>query len=305
MLTPRELKELYQQGKNISAILRSEEGTQSNTEENIEVSYDLQSGSYIDAMRSPAMMAHKQKYTAEIVRIISSLCHPESILEAGVGEATTLSEVIRRLPNQDIRAYGFDLCWSRIAYAKQWLTERAVSDVTLCTGSLFHIPFCDNSVDVVYTSHTIEPNGGNETPILKELYRVARQYLILLEPGYELAGSDARKRMEQHGYCKDLIGVARNLNQKVITHELFPHTANPLNPTAITIIEKQPKTRARVISTDVLACPKFKTPLQKKGDIFFSPEALCVYPVLAGIPCLRLENSIIASHYLETANAHA
>ena len=32
-----------------------------------------------------------------------------------------------------------------------------------------------------YTLHSIEPNGGNEKPILQELYRVARKFLILLE----------------------------------------------------------------------------------------------------------------------------
>ena len=34
-------------------------------------------------------------------------------------------------------------------------------------------------------------------------------------------------------------------------------------------------------------------------EIIYSPEALSVYPVLCGIPCLRLENAIIASKYPE------
>jgi ubiquinone/menaquinone biosynthesis C-methylase UbiE len=32
----------------------------------------------------------------------------------------------------------------------------------LVVADLFHIPFADNSVDVVYTSHSLEPNGGRE-----------------------------------------------------------------------------------------------------------------------------------------------
>ncbi|NEO35161.1 MAG: class I SAM-dependent methyltransferase [Moorea sp. SIOASIH] len=301
MLTPRKLKLLYQQGQNISAILRQEQNTQHNTEEIIEVSYDLQAGSYIAAMKHGVMAQLKKDYASEIVRTILSLCNPTSILEAGVGEATTLFEVIKSFPNQGIKSYGFDLCWSRVAHAKAWLKQQCISNVTLCTGSLFHIPFSDNSIDVVYTSHSIEPNGGFEEPILRELYRVAKNYLVLLEPGYELASAQARERMDSHGYCKNLVGIADKFGWTVVKHQLFPYTAIKLNPTAITVIKKQLEDVGKE-ATCVLACPKFKTPLEKIGEVFFSPEALCVYPVLAGIPCLRVENAIVASHYPELMN---
>jgi ubiquinone/menaquinone biosynthesis C-methylase UbiE len=42
------------------------------------------------------------------------------------------------------------------------------------TGNIFSLPFLHNSIDIVYTSHSIEPNGGKENLLLKELYRVAR-----------------------------------------------------------------------------------------------------------------------------------
>ena len=43
--TARQLKELYEQGRNISAFLRTEMGVAYNTPEIIEISYDLQTGS--------------------------------------------------------------------------------------------------------------------------------------------------------------------------------------------------------------------------------------------------------------------
>ena len=226
MTTPRQLKELYKQGTNISAFLRDEMGVENNTPEIIEVSYDLQTGSYVAAMESETTAKHKQEYSKEIADTILSLCQPQSVLEAGVGEATTLSGVLEHLGN-DVSSYGFDLSWSRVAYADKWLAGKGFADTVLCSGDLFHIPFLDNSVDVVYTSHSIEPNGGSEKPILQELYRVANKYLILLEPGYELANDQARQRMESHGYCRNLVKHSESLGYDVMKHELFPYVMNP------------------------------------------------------------------------------
>ena len=293
-LTPRELLDHYREGTNITRLLRERSGLDHNPPEAIEMAYDLQAGSYIDAMSDPQMSAHKSSYSEEIARNILSLKRPKSVLEAGVGEATTLSGVLEHLG--EVQAYGFDLSWSRIACARRWLSDQDAGPVTLCTGDLLAIPFADNSVDVVYTSHSIEPNGGKEAPILSELYRVARGYLILLEPAYELAGDEARKRMESHGYCRNLPHEVTRLGGEIIHHGLFPFSANPLNPTAITVVRKHGNNTA---SEHVLACPQFRTPLLDMGDMLFSPEALAVYPVIAGIPCLRQDNAVLASKFPE------
>ena len=295
VITPRKLKEFFAQGKNITALLREQHNTSLNTEEIIELAYDLQAGSYIKGMESAVLSEHKREYSREIADIISSLCKPDSIMEAGVGEATTFSGVLKSL-SPDITSYGFDISWSRVAYARQWLYKHELTTTHLCTGSLFEIPFMDNSIDVVYTSHSIEPNGGNEKAIITELYRVAKKYLILLEPGYELASDEVRQRMDAHGYCKNLKETAYSLGYNVLEHKLFPYSANPLNPTAITVIEKN---ESNLCSAGVFACPKYKTSLEELGGMMFSEEGLTVYPVIDGIPCLRTENGIIAGKYRE------
>jgi ubiquinone/menaquinone biosynthesis C-methylase UbiE len=296
MITPRELQSLCDRGHDISATLRKETGSAANTEEIIELAYDLRTGSYMAGMKNPDRAKHKAEYSAEIAKTIRSLCKPESILEAGVGEATTLSGVMRDLGLGDCATHGFDLSWSKVAYARGWLEEQGLPGVSLCTGSLLHIPFCDDSIDIVYTSHSIEPNGGKEEPILRELHRVARRFLILLEPAYELVGAEARERMESHGYCRNLKGTCESLGYRVVEHALFPFSANPLNPTAITVVEKNAEASR---PDQILACPRHKTPLEEIGGMLFSPEALVVYPILAGIPCLRIGNGIVASKFPE------
>jgi uncharacterized protein YbaR (Trm112 family) len=297
MMTPRELKALYEQRQSITEHLRREKGTDGNTEAIIEIAYDLQTGSYIAALDDPKAAKEQAAYAEEVARTIQGLCTPSSVLEAGVGEATTFAGVLGRLGG-GVAGYGFDLSWSRVAYARRFLAGHGLNGVTLCTASLLQMPYADDSIDVVYTSHSIEPNRGREEPILRELFRVAGRYLILLEPAYELASAAARQRMDSHGYCRDLPGVARSLGYEVVQHQLFACNSSPLNPTAVTIIKKN---TVHQPPSHVLACPKFKTPLRQVAGMFFSEEALVVYPVVAGIPCLRTENGIVASKYEEVA----
>lgn len=294
MITPDELKYRYSRGENISSLLREASDVQRNSQDIIEVSYDLQAGSYIEGMKSSEMIKHKEEYTSEIANNILSLCSPHTILEAGVGEGTTLSGVVGNL-GVNIESYGFDLSWSRVAYAKKWLSRKGVSNCKLCTGDLYNIPFSDNAIDVVFTSHSIEPNGGSEKEILLELYRVTKKYLLLFEPGYELASLEAKERMDSHGYCKNLVGVAESLGFNVIKHELIDSIYNPLNPTAMVVISKC----TEETPSSIFACPIYKTPLVETEAAMYSEKALVAYPKLGGISCLKIENGILASKYTE------
>jgi ubiquinone/menaquinone biosynthesis C-methylase UbiE len=296
MKSAKQLKEHYKNGQNISQLMREERKIDYNSDEIIEMSYELQSGSYSRAMAKDSYKDHKNKYSKELTDTISYLCNPKSILEVGIGEATTFSGVIKNLP-KIINCFGFDLSWSRVAYAKKWLDSLNIKNHKLCTGNLLDIPFLENSIDVVYTSHSIEPNGGKEEEILKELYRVTNKYLILLEPGYELTNEENQKRMDKNKYCKNLEKISKLLGFKVLKHELFKHSINSMNPTAITIIEKNSDKQEAI--SNPFACPKYKTVLVKYDDCYYSDEALSVYPIVNGIPCLRVENSILASKFSE------
>jgi uncharacterized protein YbaR (Trm112 family) len=160
---------------------------------------------------------------------------------------------------------------------------------------MFNIPLPNSSIDVVYTAHALEPNGGMEEPLIAELYRVAKRYVVLVEPAFEFACGEGKKRMIEHRYCTNVYESARLLDLKVLTHRPLDSVENPLNPPAITIIEKNSK----VATVRKLVCPQYKTELQDIGGMLYSPEALAVYPVLQGIPCLRVENAITASKYPE------
>jgi len=107
-------------------------------------------------------------------------------------------------------------------------------------ADLFHIPAEDDSVDAIYTSHSIEPNWGREEEALKELLRVARRAVVLVEPIYELATPDAQARMAHHGYVRGLQATAETLDCIIDEYRLLGPLGrvNPLNPSGVIVMKK-------------------------------------------------------------------
>ncbi|MBU3142320.1 methyltransferase domain-containing protein [Clostridium sp. CF012] len=287
------VKQLYLENTNIIKHLKETEGNNYNSIEDIMISYDFQAGTYSKAYKEDSLFSNK--YCFELAQCIGNLGKYNSLLEVGIGEATTLAPLILSLENKPNKCYGFDISWSRIKYAKQFLNDLKISNVELFTGDLFCTPFKDNSIDIVYTSHSIEPNGGKEKEALMELYRITNKYLILLEPSYEFANEESKERMLSHGYVTNLYSTAKKLGYNVIEHKLFGICSNPLNPTGLIIIEKN--LNSEVLNP--LCCPVTKTDIVKKNNAYFSEESLLAYPIIDEIPCLLSQNAIIATKFLE------
>lgn len=229
-----EVKKIYENGGNIMDFLKSKSKSHQNSTESILISYDFQAGTYTEfAKNHPDYI---NNYTGSIAKVLNQLDY-RSIIEVGVGEATTLGNVIQRLSKKPDNVYGFDLSWSRIKYAQKYMKEKNVA-AFLFTGNLFNAPVSDNAVDVVYTSHSIEPNGGREREALIELYRITNKFLILLEPTYEFAEDEGKKRMEKLGYIRNLYSIAKELGYRIIEYRKFDYSSNPLNPTGLIVIEK-------------------------------------------------------------------
>ena len=53
LMHPKVLVDAYRRGENITALLRNLDAQDGNTEAIIETAYDLQAGSYVEAMAQP------------------------------------------------------------------------------------------------------------------------------------------------------------------------------------------------------------------------------------------------------------
>jgi len=158
------IKLAYTKNQNIMKILRSKNKTHLNSPEMILYSYDLQSGSYLKKLKNLKFRSYKKKLGVRISKIISEL-HVETILEAGVGEASTLYDVMNSKLLKKSKFLGFDISLSRLLYAQKYLSKLQKYSTLFCS-ELCDIPLKDNSIDLTYTFHAIEPNHGREITIL-------------------------------------------------------------------------------------------------------------------------------------------
>lgn len=292
----------YDRGENAMEYARITSHVPGNSSISTLIAYDLQAGTYTAAAR--ANTADRSRWCSQLAKVLSPyLTNESSVLEVGCGEATTLAGVLKSLIVKPRHALGFDISWSRCAHGLSWLAENSVS-ANLFVADLFEIPLADSSVDVVYTSHSIEPNGGKEKAAIKELMRVARRAVVLVEPIYELADIEAQLRMKNHGYITNLKGTAESLGHTVIDYRLLDYCFNPLNPSGLVIIEKF-NFEAPCDSPDSSIdwrCPVTHSKLLEHSKGFHSPESGLVYPVLAGIPLLCTSHAVVASSFVTINN---
>jgi SAM-dependent methyltransferase len=288
------MRAAYARGENAMEYARSLTSSSVNRTAATLIAYDLQAGSYVAEVRSN--LQENVRWCAQLATFLAPLVDAQtSILEVGCGEATTLAGVVQQLPQAPSRALGFDISWSRCAEAVRWLAEQRV-EAAIFVGDLFNIPLEDACVDVVYTSHSLEPNGGRESDALRELLRVARRAVVLVEPLYELADPEAQARMRRHGYVRGLAEGAERLGGKLTVCRLLDYVRNPLNPSGVIVISKGERDAvpARV---PAWRCPLTGAPMHRDdaGDAFVVAEAGLAYPVLRGIPLLSREHVIVAS----------
>ncbi len=292
----KRIKDLYET-KNINIIkwLKQRNNEEINDISDILISYDFQAGTYIEKYKKNKQARFDYlKRLAGIIDKINVEC--KSLLECGIGEATVLIPLLESIKRQFDIIGGFDISWSRVKYGMKFASEeyKGNGKISLVVGDLFNIPCPDNSFDIVFTRQVLEPNRGKEKELLSELYRVTNKYLILIEPAYELASDEAKKRMNEHGYIQNLYSSAIELGLNVVTWELYGTNEVELNPVGLMIIEKNPNSNP---AFGGWSCPITGVNIFRKGDAYYSDESLLAYPILGGVPLLTRDNAVVATHF--------
>lgn len=315
------IKKMYDENKNIMEFFREINNSNSNSSNSILHSYDIQSGSYIkkynDLINNDDAYAEvllngvqtklkKLDYFNTWAQYINDVLKPldfSSFFDAGTGECTTLYSIINNNIQfwKDKNIYAADISLSRILYGRRFINSLPDKfNINYFTGNLLNIPLTDSAVDIVFTSHSIEPNTNKERDILQELYRIAKKYLVLIEPSYNLGNIETKNNIDKHKYIKNLYSTAKELNYNIIDYRLF-NLIDYTNNSEIIIIEKSNEDVVDNNTTEQhnYACPVCKNKLIYHNNNYFCSDCFLIYPVINNIPVLNKENSILCSKYME------
>ena len=104
----REICQLFDRGINIIEWINEQEGARHNSPTAILYSYDTQAGSYTAMLENPAIREVKDKLGRHLAAILNELA-PGSLLDAGTGEATSLSPILGYMRKKPAHILGFDV----------------------------------------------------------------------------------------------------------------------------------------------------------------------------------------------------
>lgn len=113
-----------------------------------------------------------KNFQKQLVSLVKE-CAPKSILDVGCGEAFNSSAILNEI---DAAYTGIDLDAGAVE-----LAQKRVPQGTFKTGSIYELPFEENSFDLVLCNEVLE-HIDNPTAGLKELFRVSSGPVILSVP---------------------------------------------------------------------------------------------------------------------------
>lgn len=288
-----ELKQRYVQGENISQLL-SKGGA--NTETSIEVAYELQAGSYSEAVLKN--IEFFDLYTKELADVIVNHAELDTgywILDAGTGEMTSLAGILRFLP-ENINVKSFDISLSRILAAKQFVknTVNVQQRIDGLVAEMSSIPFADGCFDLVMTVHALEPNRGREDVLIRELLRVCGKKAIFFEPSYEDNTEEGKSRMDSLGYVRDIEKHIKNNGGELVDKIKINNVSNALNPTYAFVVKMLDEKKSNVGVN--YKCPISNSILKQYGGYFWSEDGMYAYPIIEGVPILKRKSGIILAN---------
>ena len=290
----------FANGQNVMDYLRRRHGINHNTSDIIELSYDLQAGTY--AKTTELHIQERLDYT----KLMSEFIRPHlngatSLLDVGTGELSTISLLANHLDN-NTTVVAFDISWSRLfkgqEFWNKWNKNNTLK-LNSFVADMKEIPLLDNSVEVVISNHSLEPNGQYLKQILPEIFRVCSQVCVLFEPSFELNSAEGQARMAKHGYIRNLQQESEALGGTVLSVELFPLTHSKINPTACYVIAPPKHSKMSTNSINQFSVPGTNLPLTPMDDFLFSKDMALAFPILKNIPVLRSDKAILATALLD------
>ena len=249
--------------------------------ENVKKKYDKISGSYIYSIKNENNFYAELKdgsvvkcngnihqYYADIISKIIKQTKSKSFLENGARELTQFKMICVLLKKNNYKINktgGLDISFRRLLVGKNYLKKNNNKIDYIVQGNAAELPFADNSFDLIYTVHCLEQVPDLFEQSVNEMLRVAKNYVVLVEPSFELSNKITSNYIVYKGYVQINKKLLSNIKYKYFKRIKLPFKQY-LNGAELIIYKKKSKKNKR--SKVEFICPKNKTIIQKrKGTI--------------------------------------
>ena len=242
------------------------------------MSYDVQSGTYIKFFNSLSKNKVNRIYQPLIDVIKKDFKNSKTILDFGCGELTTSLFIFNKLKKSIVNYFANDVSLNRLILGQNYLNKKLkkkdFNKFKIFCNSNTNLPFKDNSIDLIITIHSLEPNNKNKESFIDELFRVSKRGLILMEPHYEISSDKQKKRMLKFEYIR---GIQKLFNKKDCEIKIIKkdHHINNNNVSSLFVIKKK---KVRKNNNTSYVEPKTFSRLKDINNFLYSSKSLRFYP---------------------------
>ncbi|MDA9134158.1 class I SAM-dependent methyltransferase [Candidatus Pelagibacter ubique] len=246
--------------------------------ENVKKKYDQISGTYIHnteiknakfyaELKDGTVVKCKgniHSYYADIIGKIIKQTKTKSFLEVGAGELTHINKIYNRLKKNNFKidkSGALDISFKRLLVGKKYLISKKNKIDYIVQGNAAELPFANDSFDLIYTTHCLEQVPNLFVESVNEMLRVAKNYVVLLEPSFELSNKITSNYITYKGYVQINKKLLSNIKYKYFKRIKLPFKQY-LNGAELIIYKKKSKKNKR--SKVEFICPKNKTVIHKK-----------------------------------------
>jgi ubiquinone/menaquinone biosynthesis C-methylase UbiE len=248
---------------------------------NVKKKYDKISGSYIRMKEDKESLfiaelnngsviecnGNIHQYYADILSKIIYQTKSKSFLEVGAGELTffkMISDLLKKKSFKVNETGALDISFKRLFAGKNYLNKNKNKINYIVQGNAAQLPFANDSFDLIYTCCCLEQVPELFKQSVNEMLRVAKNYVVLIEPSYELSNKITSNYIYYKGYIQINKKLLSTVKQKYFKRIRLPLRLY-LNGTELIIYKiknkKNKKTKVEFI------CPKTKKTIIKTNNI--------------------------------------
>ena len=177
---------------------------------------------------------------------------PVRVLEVGCGNCINIVNLKKKY-NGKIDLYGIDISDERLRVSKQYFGN-ALDEVQLRNAPITEpLDWSDGFFDVVFSMHCLEQIPYQTQSALREIYRLTKRRMVMIEPIFELGNHVQRLYLLNSDHNRILLKSIKQLGYQIWRLESLDIQSNPLNQSSIVVIDKAHDIKSHQVASPTLS----------------------------------------------------